>query len=424
MKIILNILCLLGPVGSLWASGLDLTLTYGSRYVGMGGQQIAVVDDAYSAFYNPAGLMGIDNMAFAANSANLLMQYEAPIGAANQQMKSKLSWGPLFYVGGGYRLTDRVVVGLGVYPTALQGGKFLNVNYGGKIGKHDLGNQLMRIELAPSVAIRLFDYVSIGMSYRAGYTRFENYGGVFGPIPIYESTRLSGWDAKGFKIGAKLDDFHGFSAALTWRFKMSTTLDGETKRQTGLTVLSAGLTEEATSTQLKVQIPAQLQAGLSYEFLPDRALVAFAYEFTQNDIIKDINIKNKETGATYSYLPLHYENGHTFHLGGEYVLRFSEERRLRTQLGAVMDRRVTNPNYPAPAIPPANHYFGYAAGAQYEWAKHILGFAVNYGQYSSQAKNVKSNDEIPGLPAGSNVVFDGKYGLKVLYVVADYQFHF
>ena len=69
----------------LYAGGLDLTLLHGSRYVGLGGQQIALAADAYAPFYSPASMMGINKGAVAVNFNPLFFQYRAPIGADNNQ---------------------------------------------------------------------------------------------------------------------------------------------------------------------------------------------------------------------------------------------------------------------------------------------------------------------------------------------------
>lgn len=414
MKFLISFIIVVLPLPIL-AGGLDLTLLYGSRYVGMGGQQVALVNDAYGPFYNPAGMILVEKASFALNSSTLLTQYDAPIGGNNQQRKSEVDIGPLFFAGGAYRLTDRVVVGLGVYPTALQGGTFSNVNYSDDIQSREYLTRLARIEIAPSVAIKVMDHVAVGLSYRIGYMQADNKNGLFaGTTGAFFDSTHSGWDAKGLKLAAFLYDVKRFNFALTYRFRMSTTLDGSTRRifdtQQGVTPV------EKVSTQTTVRIPAKLQAGLSYEFLPDRLIGAFTYEFTGNSVVKQSAVTSNPADSNLPGAPLSWRDGHTFHLGAEYVFNLAKNRHIRTQLGLAYDRAVTRPDKPNPVIAPPEAYIGYALGAQYELEHHIAGLAVNYGQYSKTVSNIDPN------LAGA--AFAGKYGLKSLMVVADYQYRF
>jgi len=401
----------------IFAGGLDLTLLYGSRYVGLGGQQIAVVDDAYSSFYNPAGLMGVKNFDLAIDSSTLFTQNGAPIGGANQQKTGELNLGPLFFLGSAYRLTDRVVIGLGVYPTALQGGKFSNVTYSDDITNKEWSNKLVRIEIAPSVALKLYGPLSIGMSYRLGYTRLENQSGIFSVANI-DST-MSAWDGKGFKIGTSLKDLDGFSAALTWRFRQTMNLKGSTTQTVDLDALSLG-TGAASSvipTSMRVNIPAQLQFGLAYQWIPNKFLTAFAYEYTANQVIKSMQLVDRTGVNSFQDVPLKYRDGHTFHLGAEYVFDMASDRKLRTDVGFAVDRAVTKSEYPNPILPPDADYYGYALAARYEMERNQFGLAFNYGQYSSKSSTINSS-----VPAGT--VFPGEYSLLSFMIVADYQYHF
>lgn len=395
------------------ASGLDLTLIYGSRYVGLGGQQIAVSTDAYSPFYNAAGLAWIDKSSFAVGYSNLMTQYGAPIGAADNQRNSTWGLAPLFYLGGAYKLTDRVSLGLGIYPTALQGGKFTKVDYSADITDKEWSNRLVRIEFSPSAAVKVIGPLSVGLSYRLGYTQFDNASGNF-LAGLYTDTTVSKWDAKGLKISAMIEDFENLSFALTYRFRQSMNLSGTTKYYSqfeGITSTPASL-----KTVSRIKIPAQIQAGLAYKIIPDKALVAFTYEYTQNDIIKSSSLNFTESGQSFT-VPLNYRNGHTLHLGGEYRFGLGQENRyLSTQLGIAYDRKTTRKATPNPVLPPDDDFWGFAAGAQYHLNDHIFGLAANYGAYDSRTTSVDAQ------LTGSS--FTGKYSITNIMVTADYQYKF
>lgn len=412
------VLLLLSSLRSAHASGLDLTLLYGTRYVGMGGQQVALANDAYAPFYNPAGLMGVEKFVLAANYSNLLTQYGAPIGADNAQRKGDLNLGPLFYLGAGYRLTERIVFGLGVYPTALQGGKFSNVDYSNNLSNREFSNRLVRIEFAPSLALKLIGPLSLGLSWRLGYTNLQNKAGAFNFA--YIDSEMSAWDAKGFKVGFFLDDFYRFSAALTYRFRQEVNLKGTTTT----TLDSAPNSPISQPTSQSLDIPSQLQFGIAYEILTDRLVAAFSYEYTVNSVIRNATITDRNTGAVVSSVPLDYSDGHTFHLGGEYTFHLDGQTDLKTQLGFAYDKAVTKAALPNPVLAPAEDYIGFAVGSQYELSKsdllHIFGLAFNYGEYSSRTNNLDSRLTSSGVQS----VFLGKYSLRSFMIVADYQLKF
>lgn len=425
MRIKILLFCLLIPI-STFGSGLDLTLFYGSKYVGMGGQQIALATDAYAPFYNPAGMIRVESATLAVNSSTLLNWYEAPIGGANLQKKSDLTLGPLFYLGGVYRLTDRIAVGLGAYPTALQGGTFSDVDYGTGLTGKQFSVQLFRIEVAPSIAIRVIDNLSIGLSYRMGYTQLKKKTGVFEttigstavPAAFLDSS-LSQWDAKGVKLGAFYDGYYGLSFALTWRFKMKITLEGETK------------VNEAVSlpTRQRVAIPAQLQAGVAYEVIPERLKMALAYEFTGNSVIRNSDSTVDGLGALTGSgtdvvaAPTSWKDGHTLHFGGDIGFKIDQDEKVNLMAGIAYDKAVTRKGKPTPGTAPAGDYVGYALGGQYRWGAHTFGTALNYGQYSHSTATIDA--DVHPLTGGVPVsIFPGKYGLKALLTVLDYQYTF
>src|SRR5665213_2267973 len=211
-KISLLLLSALFPLTLAFGGGLDLDYYYGSRYVYLGGNQVSILTDAYAPFYNPASMTGVEKGEIALNTSNLLNQFSAPIGADNQQRKSQWNYGPLFYMGGVYRLADRVALGFAIFPTALEGGKYSNVSYGPIAGK-EFSNLLARIEFAPSIAIKLIDQLSIGASYRVAYNRYNQAGGLFfGNNSFAFNSSLTSWDASGLKVGAFLDHWKGLSA--------------------------------------------------------------------------------------------------------------------------------------------------------------------------------------------------------------------
>jgi long-subunit fatty acid transport protein len=415
MKQILFGVVFMASLTPAFGSGLDLSLYYGSRYVGLGGNQVALGGDAYGPFYNPATMTSVEKGALAIDSSTLLFQYDAPIGAANAQKKSEWNVGPLFYMGGVYHLMDRVSVGLAVFPTALQGGKYTPVDYGSgaiaTLSGKEMSNLLARIEIAPSVAFKVCDHFSLGASYRIAYTRYDKAGGAFASVvgtqAVFIDTSLTGWDATGAKFGAFVDHWNNLSAGITYRLETQPDLSGSSDVTTGLGP-QTGLSAKSSPT-----LPAQFQAGIAYDFIPDQWMAAFTYEFTQNSNITSDT--TEITGLGTATIPLKYRDGHGFHLGSEYSFHLQEKNKLKTSLGLAVDLASSVSTFPNPLLAPGATYIGYAGGVQYEMQSQTVGVAVNYGNYSK-----RSTPDTSLAP----YYFAGKYGLEVWFFVADYQYKF
>ncbi len=408
-------------VGSLYevkASGVDLTVYYGSRYVALGGQQIALATDAYSPFYNPAGMAFSTETQTALNLSNFMFQFEAPIGADDSQKKSKLDYAPLFYLGLTRPLTDRITLGLAVFPTSLQGSRFTSVDIPGLATGKTLGSRLVRIEIAPSLSFKVTDYFSVGVSYRPAYTRFETKSAVFqNPVfgPSYLDTTTSAWDAKTLKFGLHLQKLNNISAGLTYRTQNSITLKGSTNYET----LAGAASSRATQ---RVHVPGQLQLGLAYDITP-RWLAAFSYERTFNSVyetdgldIDDLNTQLAAFGVN-TQTKLKWRDGNAYHLGTEYTWTLSGSRTLKTAVGFALDQAITRSDMPIPGVAPDANYYGYCVGTQYSFGSHIMGLAGNFGHYSKRTTSLG-----PDVASGS--VFKGNYSLMATLVTMDYQFRF
>ncbi len=182
------------------------------------------------------------------------------------------------------------------------------------------------------------------------------------------------------------------------------------------------------STTQKLSIPAQFQVGIAYEWIPNKWLAAITYDYTLNEVIKAdaMTVSGfssqpipQFSGITSDIVsvPLHYKNGHTLHMGTEYVFDLAKEARIRTGIGLGYDREVTRNNFPSPALAPSADYYGYCIGAQYERPNDTFGLSFNYGQYKSNTDTID-----PSVTAGT--VYKGQYALTEAMITLDYQFKF
>lgn len=417
-----------------FASGVDLDLLYGSRYVGLGGNHVTLVDDAYGPFYNPAAMSFTTRRQMAIDFSPLVFTYEAPLTSANNQRTSDVNLGPLFYVGSTHPLSENFTFGWALYPTALQGGKFSNVDYGNGITNKEYSNKLVRIELAPALSIKVTDNLSFGAAWKLAYTQYDKKVGAFSSAvgSSYIDNSLSSYDAKGFKFGFLLNDFEGFSAGLTYRPGIGLDLEGDSDvtavLPTTVSGIPAGTYTGVLPTEQTINLPAQLQAGLQYEWLPKRFMTIFTFEWTQNSSLDAdapiMTAPNAILGGLFSAsntrTRLDYKDGMAFHFGGEYTFHLAHGDKIRSQLGYVYDRASARRGAPNPVLAPSNAYNGYAIGSQYDWGSQVIGLALNYGQYHTNI----SASEIDTSLSAKNVALPGKYELKVFFASLDYQYRF
>src|SRR6266516_1205561 len=98
-------------------ASIDLAAQYDARAVAIGGTGSSYVENGASVFLNPATLDGVKNVAATVDLSPIGPALTTPLAGPESSVKSDSSFFPLFVGGGAFRLSDRIVVGLAVYPT-------------------------------------------------------------------------------------------------------------------------------------------------------------------------------------------------------------------------------------------------------------------------------------------------------------------
>src|SRR5438552_9443362 len=117
-KVLLAIAATSGALGSGEArASIDLAGQYDGRAVAIGGTGASYVENGASVFLNPATLDGVKGVATTVDLSPIGPGLTTPLAGPDTAVKSDTSFFPLFVAGGGFRVSDRVVLGLAVYPT-------------------------------------------------------------------------------------------------------------------------------------------------------------------------------------------------------------------------------------------------------------------------------------------------------------------
>src|SRR5271165_2827509 len=102
-------------------------LAIDARSVGMGNTGTSFVDSGAAIYFNPALMQQTETYAgtLALGGASAVAQ--GPVDGPHTSASSSSAPAPIFLAGGQYRLNDRFVVGLAVYPTLGIGADYKNV---------------------------------------------------------------------------------------------------------------------------------------------------------------------------------------------------------------------------------------------------------------------------------------------------------
>jgi hypothetical protein len=265
--------------------------TYDARVVGMGGTAVAYLQGPAALYHTPAGLDGIEGFEISASLTNLMVRFRAPFAGAGSETTSDMNYAPLFFLGGGARVSKRLTVGLGAYISTGFGGGFQRLSRIGTgtgtciddpvTGVHDDNgtdycpetplNQTVFLvvgELALPVAVRVTDTFRLGLALRLPYAQ-EAVRAVQEVQPaVYQAVEqdVSGLGIPGVLLGAQWDATPWLSLGFSYRSKVWIDMRG----QTTLEVLG---TPTSFPTRTRWSVPHAFRFGAALRALQRRLLL-------------------------------------------------------------------------------------------------------------------------------------------------------
>ena len=241
---------------------------YDARSVAMGGSGVAHVHNGAAIYHNPAALEGMEQGAFTAVFAPSKVTNTVPLNGPGTSVSSDASLFPMFFVGGGYRVHEDLVVGAAVYPSAGLGSVYEDVQT--PAGPVDLNQMVMALDVVPAVSYAVSDAVAFGVGYRVSY--LEQQAEQLAPMPgppgqppsmAKAELDMSGWNFAGIHAGAFFRLGPSTRLGLTYRNKVTADLEG---------TLRAGGAESPASASFTT--PHRFKVGVAQGALDDRLLVA------------------------------------------------------------------------------------------------------------------------------------------------------
>ena len=341
----------------------------GQRALAMGHTGVAYVNSAELAFFNPAGLVFLENKINAsAGGFGVFSSVAWQNESTGQYAQTDSPMGTPFYLYGSYALNEKLSLGLAVYTP-----------YGSSVewptdwaGSHLVNNiELAAIFIQPLISFKISDKFSVG-----GGPIF-----VTGSVNFNRNANRFLTDLEGNRSNVTVDDSGvtnwGYSASAMFKVTDNFTLGANYRSEIILdskdgtatfanfpndsgspitvgttTIPSNGITGFTAS----LPLPAELTVGGSYS--KDKWVVNFDYTRTFWDVYEDLDIAF--SNGQESINPRNYKNSSIYKVGFGY----SASERIMLRAGYYFDESPVRSGYFAPETP-RNDSNGFTAGLSY-----------------------------------------------------------
>ncbi len=376
---------------------------YDARSVGMGSTGVAHVENATAVYHNPAELDGVGRGTVTGAFSPIFPQMRAPLEGPDTEVKSTRSFGPLFFLGGAYRVHDRVTVGAAAYPTMGFGATYEELE---AMGGLDLSAALSAIELAPAVSVAITDWLALGAAYRITRVGYQAESPTVLPSPpappgtiVATETELSDWNFLGLHVGALVRPAEHTRVGISYRSKITADLEGTTT-----------VADQDIDTSMEFSVPHILKLGLAQGLADDRLLLALDLRYALYRDANESMVVETEGGAD-QVVPLDWKDSLGVYLGGEFG---AVPDRFLVRAGYSLASSATPDETALPVMPPPGFQHGIHLGA----GVALGGLSLDLGGYYMFG----SADAEPDAPIPGSM--DGTYKMDAILasLSATYRF--
>lgn len=341
-----------------YAGGYRVSLQ-GQKSLAMGHTGVAVVNSAELVFFNPAGMVYLENkLNISAGVSGVFSDVKFQNSEFGYTSETDSPVGTPFYLYASYKATDWLAFGLGVYTP-----------YGSSVeyptdwaGSHLVNNiELAAIFVQPTVSVKLFDELSIGGGpiYVSGSVNFNR--NLNRTLTDLDGNRAnvtvdaSGVNAWGYTIGAMFTPTDNIKIGFNYRSEII--LDAEGGEADFENVPNSPLTPFADTTfDASLPLPAELTVGFSYEFC-EKWLFAFDFNRAFWDVYNSLDIDFADPNIPDSFNRRNYKNASIYRFG----LQYEATSKFTLRAGYYFDESPVQDGFFAPETP-RNDSNGYTAG--------------------------------------------------------------
>jgi len=393
-----------------YAGGYRVSLQ-GQKSLAMGHTGVAVVNSSELVFFNPSGLVYLENrLNISAGVSGVFSNVSYQNVTTGESAETDSPVGTPFYFYASYKATDWLAFGLGVYTP-----------YGSTVeyqddwaGSHLVNNiDLAAIFVQPTVSLKINDKLSIGGGpiYVSGSVNFNrnlnrtlsDLDGNRSEVTV-DATGVSEW---GWTAGVMFNPTDNLRIGANYRSEIILKAeDGDADFEN---VPNSPLAPfEDTTFDAELPLPAELTVGLSYEFC-EKWLFAFDYNRAFWDVYESLDIDFANPNIPDSRNIRNYKNASTYRFG----LQYQASDMFTLRAGYYFDESPVRPGFFAPETP-RNDSNGYTAGLTFNVGErfqvdasflylHFKEVDASYDYYYENGQQVpfsgsyKSNAFIPGL---------------------------
>jgi len=358
----------------------------------------AMAEDASTIFFNPAGMTRLQGAEISAGTHLLLPR--ADLENRGSTATARLPGGPAVTRpvtgsdGGNpydptpvpnaylaYPVMGRDLwVGLGVSaPFGLA-----NKYDAGWFGRYDsIETDLITIDIAPSVAYRVNDWISIGGGIDIQYADAKLTNAIFtgGATDVISKVEGNDWTV-GYNVGILFEPIPSTRVGVHYRSQIEHTLEGDVNL-----TLSGNRVGSAPGTA-DLNLPNILAVGFAHDVTPQLTLMA-EYNWYGWSNFEEIRVKRP--GVPDQVVGQHYEDTYSIAVGAQY--KINESWTVRS--GFQYDQTPTVDNFRSTRTPDGDRYW-LSAGASYDISDN---FAVDVAYAHIFIDEVDINTTQPGVNA-------------------------
>ncbi len=406
-KSVLVLLLLLSAVLT-YAGGYRVSVQ-GQRAIAMGHTGVAVVNSAELVFFNPAGLVYLENKLTISAGVSVVLSdviYQNSALGISSETDSPIATPLNLY--GAYKVNDWMSVGLGIYTP-----------YGSRVdwpvdwaGSHLVNTiALSAIYIQPVVSFKLSEHFSIagGPIFVTGSVNFNrNLSRTLTDIEgersnvVIDDSGVTNW---GWSIGAMVSPTEDFRIGFNYRSQVILQAKGGEATFANVPNSPAVPATNGTTTfDAELPLPAELSVGLSYAFY-DKWLFAFDYNRQYWSIYESLDIDFGNTTQNPDSRNIrNYKNSSVYRFG----LQYEATSKITLRAGYYIDESPVQAGYFAPETP-RNDSQGYTGGLSYaitpKWAVDLSFFYLRFDEVEASYDFYEEN--------GQNVPFGGTYKSSV-----------
>ncbi len=331
----------------------------GQRALAMGHTGVAVVNSAELGFFNPAGLVYLENrLTVSAGVSAVFSEVAWQNEDTGESTRTDNPAGTPFYFNASYKLNENLAVGLSVYTPYGSTVKW-EKDWAGSHLVNDI--ELQAIYIQPLVSYKVADFLSVGGGpiFVTGSVNFNrNLSRTLTDIDGNRSNvtiDASGVNEWGWSAGALFTATEDFRIGINYRSEIIMNAeDGDADFQNIPNTPLAPFSDTTFDAQLP--LPAELTLGLSYQ-LNEKWLLAFDYNRTFWSVYEALDIEFANPALGVSENPRAYEDSNTWRFGAQY----EATDKLTLRAGYYFDESPVQEGYFAPETP-RNDSMGFTAG--------------------------------------------------------------